>query len=195
MKYKSTNLVILFLYFIHSEHRRSDNVQTNLQQQEVFQSKDPFSVGTQDFSSLVSNKTVGGAYNTLHDQYYENSYRSTEGNTGYFPDENSKWYNHQNKSVGALTKELEGTLPEQHQITHPATVIGGNHQTLGPSNSIAADSGSYPKTAKGQGNRWESLIQSPEHKCDTVNPAPQNFLRAVKNSIAASQHLQRYVIQ
>ena len=71
MKYKSTNLVILFLYFIHSEHRRSDNVQTNLQQQEVFQSKDPFSVGTQDFSSLVSNKTVGGAYNTLHDQYYE----------------------------------------------------------------------------------------------------------------------------
>ena len=174
-----------------SEHRISDNAQTNLQHHEVFQSEDPFRLGTQDFTSLVSNKTVGGAYDTLHDQYYENSYRSTEGNTGYFPDENSKWYNHQNKSVAPLVKELEGTLPEHH----PATLIGGNHKTLPLSNPIAADGGSYLNTATGQENRWESLIQSSEQKCDTVNLPPQNFLRAVKNSITASQHLQRYVIR
>ena len=149
--------------------------------QAALRDEDPFRIAeSQAFTGARSNKTAG-VYNTLQDsEYYENSY-GPEDLTGYFPEQ----FNHSNKSLGSVDKN-SAVFPQDSLSHH-----NNAQRKLGSNNLISSQDQSYVNP-NGVEDQWAALVQSSESKRDTSTPSQQHFLRAVKNSIAASQHLQRY---
>ena len=139
----------------------------------------------------VINQTLfsrNSAYETLQDQYYENIY-GAEGNARYVP-EDSRWYSQTKESFGQPAKD--STSLQQHQITDSAIATGQGQQNLLSNNAVVSDA-SYSNLTNKQENQWDPLNPSLAQLCDTSNPTSLHFMRTVKNSLAASQYLQRYV--
>ena len=150
--------------------------------QAALRDEDPFRIAeNQVFTEARSNKTAS-VYNALQDsEYYENSY-GPDDLTGYFPEQ----FNHSNKSLGSVNKDP--TVVPQDSLT----LRNDAQRKLGSNNLISSQNQPFVNP-NGVEDQWETLVQSSESKRDTSRPSQQHFLRAVKNSIAASQHLQRYI--
>ena len=151
-----------------------DSIITDPQQPKL--KKDEFYQAEKDsFGSLASNKSQSTRYDNLQEQYYDKSYRTEET---YLTGER-RWYD----------QPKEQQQPQQQQ----PSIDGGQNTSI---NSLAkTDITEVHAIANHVGNRsWDSVIESStqQNPYNQSGVPSQHLVRAVKNSIAASQHLQRY---
>ena len=102
--------------------------------------------------------------------------------------EDLEWYNQEKGSFEHSVKDSSVLQQSQPKVT---SITTSQVQSDSISNNTVALDAYYTNLTHNQEKQWDKFKSSSAEPCDTSSVGSQHLIRAAKNSIVASQYLQR----